>query len=98
MPFAIISSSRDVRSRTVIPPVKYSPDRMLATHRVRLQCLRAVPASVLSDRGEQHGDRRMSVLVVVGFPDTYRAAQVACELQRMDPGWADELALAVTVA
>jgi uncharacterized membrane protein len=40
----------------------------------------------------------VSELLVVGFPDTHRAAQVAYELQRIDPRWTSELALAVTIA
>jgi uncharacterized membrane protein len=44
------------------------------------------------------GDCRMSELVVAGFPDVLRAAQVVTELQRMDRLWTDEVEHAVTVA
>jgi uncharacterized membrane protein len=44
------------------------------------------------------GDCRMSELVISGFPDVLRAAQVVTELQRMDQRWADELEHAVAVA
>jgi uncharacterized membrane protein len=44
------------------------------------------------------GDCRMSELVVAGFPDVLRAAQVVTELQRMDRLWTGELEHAVTVA
>src|SRR5687768_17304010 len=44
------------------------------------------------------GDCRMSELVISGFPDVLRAAQVVTELQRMDQRWAEELEHAVVVA
>ena len=40
----------------------------------------------------------MCELIVAGYPDVLRAAQVATELHRMDRRWSDELEHAITVA
>jgi uncharacterized membrane protein len=44
------------------------------------------------------GECRMCELIVAGFPDLLRAAQVVTELHRMDRRWSDELEHAITVA
>jgi uncharacterized membrane protein len=44
------------------------------------------------------GERRMCELIIVGYPDVLRAAQVVTELHRMDRRWSDELEHAITIA